>query len=183
MNETLKKNKALIVTALAAGATLAYLFGLFLPGQKAIAQQREELEMRRLAVSEADQFRINIHEALGPLEETERYVASRRAALPNTDQMPALFSHISDEVEQAGVSLVRFEPHAPETLATLTIVPVFLTVEGQFGEIYSMLGRLEQLAETIWIDTIQLEQHGEAGESVRCELNLAIFAGHNDVSH
>ena len=129
MNEIFKKNQALIVTALAAGATLAYVFGLFLPGQKTISQKQEELELRRLSVSEADQLRLDIHQTRSTLEETEQYVALRRAALPGVDQMADLYSHITDEAKKSGVALIQLEPHPPETLASLTIVPVFLSVE------------------------------------------------------
>ena len=63
---------------------------------------------------------------------------------------------------------------------TLDESPVKLTLEGDYAEIVDFLGRIERLPPTIWVRNLQLQaqqqQKGEAGQRLRCELSLTVFA-------
>lgn len=167
-----------VITGLLAGGAVAYVYLVFLPGQRGIRVTRDALRERQTQLLQSDRLAVPIKLAEDQLVQIHRIADRWRQNAPPAAELSLVYSQISEQARQAGVAIRRLEPGTPSRLATLEQCPLELTLEGEYGQFVDFLQRLENLPPTIWIRNlqVQLQEKGEPGESLRCELSLTVFA-------
>jgi Tfp pilus assembly protein PilO len=171
-----------LITLTLAGAATAYLMLVFLPCKRTIAERRRELRNKQEFILSAGQVRTQIHAVAEDLARTRDYYDAWRGRPANSAGVAALFGEIAELARTAGVRTTRFAPGAAIEYEQLRRIPATLVCVGSFVQVQAFLAGLEASTQRIWVKELKLEGSRESGETVECELNLAIFADNRDIS-
>ena len=163
-----------IVPAVAAAA--AYVYFLFLPGQRSLAGLRAEMSAAEQFIGQVEAFSPAIEATQQQLDTTRDYVGQWEQSAPTEDGLARVFGRINRLAKESDITTTRFEPHTAVPYDKIRRVPVAVTCVGSFGQICQFLRALECLEETIWVEGLQMQRRGKDSEDIECELTLAIFA-------
>ncbi len=162
--------------------TLGYIYFVFIPINAAIARARKELSDKEFALAESNLMPSKIHATATQVEAAQKYVEAQEARKTPRAELSSLFGKISHLAQQAGVETIRFEPDSAKKFETFQQVPLRLGCRGTFAEIYSLVHSLEELPELIWVNDLKIEQMGESGGDIACEIELVVFSNKLDSS-
>jgi Tfp pilus assembly protein PilO len=167
-----------LITGLMASCAVAYVYLVFLPGQRSIRHTRNLLRDRQTQLLQSDRLAVPIKLAEDQLMQIHRIADRWQRNTPPSEELSLVYSQISEQARRAGVAIRRLEPGAPRRLTTIEQCQLELTLEGEYVSFVDFLSRLENLPPTIWVRNLQmqLQEKGEAGETLRCELSLTVFA-------
>ena len=178
----MKKHLSLLITTASAALALAYVFFMFFPGQKKIAELRKSLQQEQQYVAESAKLVAVINDLERQIAECESFISNWRSQSPHGGKMADLISRITADATESHVNLVAFHPSAAERHAMLRELPATMKVEGSFHGIAEFLRRLESLSASIWIPSVNIKPAGETGQTLRCELTLSIFSDAIDIA-
>lgn len=169
---------ALIVSA----AVACYVFLVFLPGQRATAELRQQFTQQQQYVMQSTKLGPQIAELEKELRRTHAFIRAWHADSPSEERLAHVFVAITEHANRAGADIVRFEPQAAEQLEYLRKVPLELAVEGSFTQLFTLVGALESLQAEFWIESLDMQPVPATPGRLRCELRLALFAGGTEIS-
>jgi Tfp pilus assembly protein PilO len=181
MNTSASRGQWLITLTLV-GAVTAYLMLVFLPGKRAIAERRHELRNKQEFILSAGQVRTQLHTVAAELASTRDYCNAWRGRPATSAGVAALFGEIAELAHTAGVNTTRFAPGTTIEFEQLRRIPITLICVGSFVQIQAFLAGLEASKQRIWVKELKLEPNRGSGDTVECELNLAVFADSPDFS-
>jgi Tfp pilus assembly protein PilO len=159
-----------------AGGVAAYLFAIFLPGQRATADLRKQLIEQQSYVLDSTLLDAHIAQAEKDLARTKQFTQSWQEAAASEHRLAHVFLKITEHAAQSGAVMVLFEPQPAEHLAYLKKVPVQLALEGSFAQVFDFVARLETLEAEFWIDRMQIDPVPATKGKLRCEVHLVLFA-------
>ena len=177
------KNRNLIVTIALCAGVVGYAFFVFLPTQRSISALQSELETHQSYIAQQQLATATLASLEEELRETREFTHQWREHAPDLRRRSPLNATVAKCAANAGVDIVQLNPQAPETLAHLARVPISLTCEGKFEQIFDFLGELEQLPHVIWVEDMQLAKLDDVSDSIRCELDLVVFADKRENSN
>lgn len=163
------------------GGVCAYILGIFLPGHRATAQLRSQFQAQQKFVEDCQRQQAEIAKHEQELDRTEDYIQQWRAAAPTESRLANVFVNITRQGNEAGVEIVRFEPQPAEQMKLLKRVPLEIACDGDYGQVFDFIARLESLDADCWIEALQIDPLA-GSQRLRCELKLALFAGRPDNS-
>ena len=163
-----------------AGLAVAYVLAVFLPGQRAIDQLRGELADHREFVVSTTFVTPAIQATRDELGKTDAYNAAWSADAPAEPDLSELYGRIHALVKTAGATTTRFEPQPTVDYEQLRRIPVLVGCTGSFSQLGRFLKTLEDLPQTIWVETAEFSTNGQAEGVVKCEVELVIFADNPD---
>ena len=178
-----QNSTTLLLTSLVAAGAVAYVFLLFIPGQKAIGKIRAEHRQKQEAIVAAEKIILDAQGTNALLEKARDFKAKRNEITPTVDRIATVFATISNYTKLAGASIVRFDPQSPVRMASISQVPVVLTVEGGYQQIFSLLQKLDETPNPIWEKEVIIQANREKADSLRCQITLTIFADNRDSSN
>ncbi len=170
------------VTALLSSVALAYLFYVFLPQMHSIREIRLQLSSKHDAVAQESKLSPTVGTVRCELEATQRYVVEQEARLIRSDELPRMFGQISQIVNASGVKATRFEPQPAVAFENFRKVPITLSFDGSSLAVEQVIQRLESLPRTVWIEELKIDAPRENGETVKAELQLAVFINNREIS-
>lgn len=179
MKTSIHRTSWIVVLPLA-GLTVAYVFAVFLPGRRAIDRLRDELAGHREFVVSTTFVTAAIEAARDELEKTDAYNSAWSAAAPIEADLSDLYGRIHALVKTAGATTTRFEPQLTVDYEQLRRIPVLVGCTGSFSQLGRFLETLEDLPQTIWMETAEFSTNGQAEGVVKCEVELVIFADNPD---
>jgi Tfp pilus assembly protein PilO len=182
VNQKKQTRRAWLLSAVVVGGVLAYVFLIFLPGRRATAALRLELDQKRQYVLLHAGTASKIAAAEDELKRANQFIQAWHNTAPTEARIAQVFGEITRHADAAAVQIVRFEPLAVEKLAHLHRIPVSMAYEGSFEQIFAFLAKLETLPTDFWVVDLELAPVTAGSPSLRCELTLAFFAGHNEIS-
>ena len=174
MTKTPQRNQWLVPAAIL-GVAVAYLVFAFLPGRRAVKQLYDELETKQRPVATASTVVAALATCERELTETQAFTEDWNKRNAAKQGMASLFAEIHRLAKQAGVTPVRFEPHAAQAFETLQRGSLSLACTGTYPQMHDFLFRVESLPYALWVDSVQVKKSGEATESVLAEINLVVF--------
>jgi Tfp pilus assembly protein PilO len=170
------------ITLLLAGAALAYLFGMFIPRMRSVAEIRQRVSAKHDAIVQASKLAPTIAVLSRECDATSQYIASQQRRLTQPDDLPRVFGQISQLITASGGATTRFEPQPAFCLEQVRRVPVAISIIGSFDAIERIIASVETLPGAIWIEDLRIDEAHEAGGNVKAELQLAIFANNREIS-
>jgi len=176
------KGHTVAITALLAGAALAYVFGLFMPRMRAIAAIRQQASDKHALAAQAAKLTPTINLLGGEVEATNRYLERQARNLTPHVDLPRVFGQISQIVTANGGATTRFEPQPAVMMDQIRKVPVAISITGSFDAVSQIIAGLETLGATIWIEDLRIDELRESAGNVKAELQLAIFANNREIS-
>jgi len=167
--------KSSAVTAALAVGSLCYVLAIFLPAQRTIANLRRELREKQQHVLQSDRLTIPLRQSEEKLNVVEDFTRREKDHLPNAHELSKSLGLISEQAKLAGAVVRRFDPQPTTSLETLQILPVELSLEGSYLQVFEFVQRLEKLPLAIWVKRMHFgEIEGKPG-SLTTELTLTIF--------
>lgn len=171
-----KKSQSWLVTLPVAGAAVAYVWYVFLPGQKTLSSlQNELLTKRTFAINQAkyesDTRAVNLE-----IESARKFIDHSNRSLAGPNDLSRLYGEIAAIAKQAGVETTRFSPDPARPYARLVKCPVNLGCEGTFAQVASLIEGLERLPQRVWLEHLSIEAIEDKEGLLRCELILEVFA-------
>jgi Tfp pilus assembly protein PilO len=174
-----------LVVVVLAGLAAAYVAFVHVPGRKAMAETRREIDSKRQFVAGAERLGLAVAAVQSDLTKTAEYVGSVGGTLPPLGGEAKILGQIHALAGAAGVTIARFEPEAPVRKESVSQIPVVITVTGRFTQILDLVHRVEQLPVRIWVDQVKCARVGKGGDVekvISAELNLVIFADNSEDS-
>jgi Tfp pilus assembly protein PilO len=197
MNERLtqkRKRQSLIVTVVIAIVALAYVFVVFLPKQKTIAEMRRELDRKQQFVLEVDRLRYTIQTADEELTLARNYSQQWETRSPSSSTLADLYEQLSAAANESQVAITKFDPLPVQNMNRICQLPIELAAEGSFNQMVQLLQKIESFETTIWFESLAIERlaarpprHGTRQEEVptgtqsdetwvQCQISLKVFA-------
>lgn len=174
------KSPTWLVTLLIALAALAYVFVVFLPGQKSISALNRQLCEKRRQIVQSDQLIVPLTQERKRLQDI-RAVADRwNEVSPGPQELASFYARISEQAHRSDLQLVKFEPQVPRSLHALRQYSVAISVHGGFPEIFEFFARLEAMPQTIWPTQIRIQKPEGMAASLQCDMTLSFFGDLND---
>jgi Tfp pilus assembly protein PilO len=177
-----RKSRSLVVTVLLAAGSVAYVFFVFLPGQKAIAYLRRELDTKQQYIIDADRLAHAMQRADQDLKQARQFAEAWRRTAPGERELAPILGRITAAAEESGVSIERLDRRAVEQYEVIGQVPVVLECEGTFGQVFDLTHRLETMPQSVWITELRMERQSKTSENVVAEIALAVFADNSETS-
>jgi Tfp pilus assembly protein PilO len=182
MTSKLAQNRSWVVTIALAGGALAYAYFVFLPYQREIGLLKDQLRAAHDYIVQSDSVRQSIAEAEDELRLTREFAKAWRRSAPHASQWAPSLGAISQAAKESHTATVRFEPQTPFRLEAIHRVSILLGSRGEFAQLQDLLGRVESLPQSVWIEELRLARPAENSPILSCELNLALFADNHEDS-
>ncbi len=173
---------SLLVTIGIGVFVLAYVFAVFLPTRRAIADLGRQLQAKRQYVMLTQQQFATFGQMQEELEAAQLQARNWRNTAPRGADLAGFLRSLSEISSQTGATIQRITPEQPTQLETLRRHPVRVVVEGNFHQVFAFLCRLEALPLTAWNTRLHLHRESENSETLQCELSLAVFTDNRDSS-
>lgn len=171
-----KKSQSWLVTLPVAGAAVAYVWYIFLPGQQTLNTLRSELLSKRTFAFNLTKYESDTRTIVGEMDAARKYIEQSNRALVGPNDMSRLYGEIAAIAKQAGVETTRFSPDPPRSYAKIMKYPVNLGCEGSFAQVASLIEGLERLPQRVWLEHVSIEAVEDKEGLLRCELSLEVFA-------
>jgi Tfp pilus assembly protein PilO len=163
------------VTATLALGALCYVLLIFLPAQRSISALRRELREKQQHVLQSDRLTIPMSQSEDKLRVVADFTRREKDHLPSANELIKSLGLISEQAKLAGVTVRRFDPQPVTHLETLQVLPVELSLEGTYLQVFELIQRIEKLPLVIWVKRMHVgEIEGKPG-SLTTELTLTIF--------
>jgi hypothetical protein len=159
-----------------------YVAFVFLPQMREIHAMRLEIADNQSFLGSVAQRSVRDAAVDADIEATRRYIEHYRGASSSPADVSGLFAQISDLLNAAGVTTSNFKPEAKQALGSVDRVPLVISCSGSRDRVQSLLAGLEQINQRLWVEELTMERGKEAGEDMTCELRLAIFTNHFEIS-
>lgn len=182
MTNNNRNSRSLVVTAILGVAAVAYVFVVFLPGQKHIGQLRTQLQEKQQFIMQTASLSSAIGQSERELAEVREYAKQWRDAAPSETELATLFGEITELARQAEVTILHIEPQPAVKLETVNQIPVTIGVEGEFSQIFAFLRSVEGMPGTVWLPNLKLEQVSKDSENLRSEIRLTVFTDNREFS-
>lgn len=174
MNLAAARHTWLVTLPIALGAS-AYVWFVFLPGKRAIAELDAEMQTKQMFAANVHQTAAAIRRLEHLTHQTQAYNNDHRLPAATSGQFARLYGRIAQTAREAGVRTTRFAPEPPAAYEQFQKVSLRLGCVGTFAQVSRLLGGLERLPQPIWVDSISMQPEAEDGEHVRCEFMLGVF--------
>jgi hypothetical protein len=176
------------------GISAAYLWLVFLPGQRVISALEMELADKRAFIASGthvSQCRVQFE---GKLADLRTYCNHWQAKAYDSARLAALYGEIAELLKASGVATTHFSPGPTLKLDVLQKTSLKIECQGTFEQVASVLTRLEKMPERLWVEDVNLEtlansdpsssgKGNQAGQAMRCQVDLVIFAGNSENSN
>jgi len=160
-----------IVTVPVAVVGVIYVVFFFLPGKRAIGELRDRIQAHQEGIDQAAMVAAVLPAVQKDLKKAEDYNTAWEKNAPAVAEAAALHGKINALALAAGAELTRLDPGE-----RIQQIPLSVRCTGSFAQISGFLRSLEELPETLWIDSLNLESPEENRGIVQCEITLVVFA-------
>lgn len=152
MNLKLSPRDELIVELLAIVmvSVLAVVF-LITPQWRHIGELKREQDDVRKQVQEAQATLARFKEAKAESIVNQAELIKLATQVPDEPQLPTLIVELQNVANQSGVDFISVTPEEPTPSGEYTIIPMRISVTGQFRDIVDFLGRVYGLTREVRI--------------------------------
>jgi Tfp pilus assembly protein PilO len=176
----LTNHRTLALYALLACVVVGVTIKVWLPAHRHMAQLRTELQQKQQYLAASSGLQKAVEAEYAELDRTQSYLRTWRESSKATEDLARFFGRVHDLARSAGVSTTGFSPEAAVAYERVRQTPLQLSCLGTFDQIAAFLYALERTPVLIRIDHVQIEQSGETGKPLRCQIKLVIFAVYSD---
>jgi Tfp pilus assembly protein PilO len=182
-NESKFRRGSWLVTISLVAMAVIHITFVYLPGRKAVAELRREIQHRQLYLNDADEVENKLAATKQTIIEAKSFLEKWRRTSSTVNNLPLLYGHINELSKQTGAVVTRFEPQPIVELGRVREIPINMAYTGNFAQIYELIRAMERLPETIWIDYLRLDKSGESGTNILCEINIVVFSDNQNISN
>jgi Tfp pilus assembly protein PilO len=183
MSEPQIRRGSWMVTLPLAGIAICFMVFLWLPGHRALKEKRRQIELKQQFVNQAADMSDALTAVEKQIQAAQTTVTDWEKSAPQKKDLPSLYGKINALAKDAGLAVSRFDPESPIKHQQVHEIPITIACEGRFRQVHEFLRGLEQMPQTIWVESLRIDKQRETGGNVQCSLNLVVFANNPDISN
>ncbi len=164
------------------GAVIVYAALFLLPNRRAIANLHNEITEKRDHITSRASAIHRLLSARQELSDARSFIDAWTRQAPSQEALPGLYGKLNALAQTAGMTTTRLDPDPAQSLARIRRIPITMVCRGTFPRAYELIRGLESMPLSLWIESVKIKKTGENGETVECELKLAVFADNQDNS-
>ncbi len=181
----LKINLAVLLTVLA--STTAFAFGLLLPGLDELHHKERQIESALVKVRAVQSAVGDVSELYSSILDLNEEMCNFRKKLPAEREFGEFLNALAQCLEESGIGDYNVQPRQAETLsaaalperlmraAGTTILPVSVSFEARFGDVFDFLGCIESLDRIVHLHSVELANSAENPGWIRADLVLQTY--------
>jgi Tfp pilus assembly protein PilO len=177
------KPKTWLITGLLAAASVAYVVFGFLPIQHSINHIRQQVQEQRQQIMQAQSLVGTVSQTRLRLAAARDVCREWRSQAPRQAQLITHYASLTQQAQEAGVSIDRLDPLPAVELNLIAQQNVAMQFHADFAKVFDLVHRLESLPGTLWIRDLRLQTVAENDNTLRGELTLTIFADRADYAN
>ncbi|MFL5737524.1 MAG: type 4a pilus biogenesis protein PilO [Actinomycetota bacterium] len=166
-----------VVVAVAFGvAVLIAIFFFVLPKMHAVDKARNGLESEQTK-EQALQLRLaQLEQAKQEAPQTQQALAALKEKIPPTADIPGLIRIVADAADETGMNVSTLSPAAAtaDGSGKFAIIPVSLTVDGDYFSVQEFLLKLESLQRAMKVTGMQIST-GAPPFELSVSLNVEVY--------
>jgi len=174
----------LIVLICGVVLTAGFVFGLLAPGIRESRRRQVSLHEKLREVAAEQQQVGNVSELYASIVELDEKLRGHRRRLPTERQFGAFLSSLSDTLKSVGVDQYVVQPRPeqqldearlPDRLKILRgimILPVRVSFEGTFSQVFDFLKAVEELPRLSQLESMKLVNDQTGAGRLRAEILL-----------
>ena len=182
-NRKTEKPKTWLVTGLLAAAAVAYVVFIFLPLQHSINKLRQQVQERRQQIMQAQSLVGTVAQTRLRLTAAREVCQQWRAEAPRQAQLITHYASLTQQAEEAGVSITRLDPLPAVELNLIAQQNVTMQFHAPFSAVFNLMHRLESLPGTLWLRDGRLQAITDNDTTLRGELTVTIFVDRTDYAN
>jgi len=122
------------------------------------------------------------------LQKLQEQCVQLEGALFSPENAEDFFSDLRPISEQAGctVNSLRFPPSAASSgdgqsknLSGIVAKRAILSIEGAYGDIVSLMQRLQGRAQKVWIESLEIQSLNDGSTQLKCDITIVIYTIQN----
>jgi Tfp pilus assembly protein PilO len=176
-----------IVVGSVLGLTALFLAALLLPGVRDLRRQRARIGEELQAVAARQQEVGHVGELYASNLEMERQVREQRRQLPADRQFGEFLNALSESLRRRKIGQYVVQPGPEQTLdearlpdplrvaAGTAILPVRISFEGSFAQVFDFLKDVEDLPRLSHVESMKVRNDEHGPGRVRAEIVLHTF--------
>jgi len=176
-----------IVAAIVLACTGAFVFGLLLPGYKELERRREEFLSRQDDIRQKQKTLGDVSELYEKILALDAQMDDFRRRLPADRRFGEFLNDIAENLRRVGVTDYAVQPQPacdvdctrlPPDMQldeNIALLPVSVSFESDFEQVFHFLKRMEDLARLSHVETISLINNDQNPGHVRVELVLHAY--------
>lgn len=154
----MKRRETLIAAGVGALAVLLMLVGLIRPKASAVTAKQKEVEQ---AVGQQRTLELRLQQLQAAAKDApkdRKKLAALRSKVPPTADLPGLIRLLNKAADQSDVSFMTIAPGqpAPSTDGQISVIPIQITVSGQFFSVDQYLYELETLSRLSSVQSVNV---------------------------
>jgi len=140
------------------------------------AQGEIQLEQQLLSKqkNDMDMAQVNLARLKGVLADKQSIFERLNQRIPESAQIGRLLTEIHERISRRNTTLTRFSHTPPEKDLQYQRIPLQLTLEGQFGDLYLVIHDLETLNRVFIIESVQIKRH-ETQEICQADITANVY--------
>ncbi|MCK4659097.1 MAG: type 4a pilus biogenesis protein PilO [Phycisphaerae bacterium] len=171
-----------IVASVAVGMTAGFVFMFFLPQQRKLGNLRASIRNTREQLHRNNANIADLPQIQASLQRTRSLLAECQTRIPETAKLGDFVEEVSAIAEHLRLGNQNIVPQAPERLGGITTLPIRISFDADFPELFSFLRAIESLPRATRVTRLAVLRP-PAGEEVpvdehnklRTELTMQIF--------
>jgi type IV pilus assembly protein PilO len=168
------KQKIVILIAILMLESIALFWGLYLPRQKEMKAVQSKLDTVRVQVDETRKIANNLPRFKREYEDLNQELQKALTELPNQKEIPSLLTSITTAGKDSGLDFLVFRPKSEEPKDFYAVVPVDITVSGNYYSVANFFGAVSRLSRIVNISNVAFSDIKPTGD--RTHLKVTCLA-------
>lgn len=139
----------------------AFVYFLFVPKHKEIAQLEKKNEMLTVKLTKARANAKQLNHYRVKMKEAEAEFQIARKALPEKKEIPSLLANISRSGQDSGLQFLLFQPEKERKKDFYAEIPISVKVAGNYHNVALFFDRVSSLSRIVNIRDIQMTPQKE----------------------
>lgn len=158
------KQKVAIVVAIVAVEAAGIFFGLQKPKMDDLKQKQATLEGLRNQIVETKKIADNLPRYRAEYAQLQKELESALTELPNQKEIPSLLTSITSAGKGAGLDFLIFRPKPEEPKDFYAVVPVEISVAGNFVSTSTFFNSVANLPRIVNIGNVNFDVKNDKGK-------------------
>nr|WP_320015234.1 type 4a pilus biogenesis protein PilO [uncultured Desulfobacter sp.] len=159
----------LLLVSLVAGGF--FIYQDYHTAQREIQQEQQLLNKQK---NDMDMAQVDLARLKGVLTDKQSTFERLNQRIPESAQIGRLLTEIHERISQRNTTLTTFSHTPPEKGLQYQRIPLQLTLEGQFVDLYLMIHDLETLNRVFVIESVEIKRH-ETQETCRADIKANVY--------
>lgn len=154
-----------------------FVFGIYLPGQKAAAELRTEIATLQRSIRDVPDRVEELRSLREAIREREDYIRGTERLIPGRGNVDRVLAEVSQFAQSSHLTVTRLEPLEVVKRASYRVLPFRIQFRGRFAGVMRLLSGLERHKRLFAVEKLLLEQpRGPTERVIEGEIDFSVYA-------